>query len=117
MNDIPLINFTNYTEHPEDRNIMVFTFKKRAAGIDFEDGLIEQGIWYEKDTSGTKEHPEMMLFAVRKQDYKAAMRQNYLTTARHRKPFMADRLFRYTVVTITVTLVTLAIIGWIVVGV
>ena len=117
MSDIPLINFTNYTDHPTERNILVYTFKSRAAADDFQKGLEEKGIWFEKDAEGNAEFPEMTLFAVKKQDAKESMNQNYMTTARHRKPFMPDKLFRFVVLFVTITLVTLAIIGFSIKGV
>lgn len=109
---IPLLNFTNYTEHPSNPNIIVYSFKTKEEAAHFEAGLIEKAIFYEKDDDGTERNPEMTLFAVKRKDDKVALQLNFLTSAKFRKPFMPDKLFRYTVIFITLFLIVLSIVGY-----
>lgn len=99
-------NVTNYREHPSNDRYWVFFFKDAKRATDFEAALTEQGIWFEKDRE-----EEYHLYGVHKDDFKAVQHQNFMTEAKFRKPFMADPLFRWLVVTVSLGAIILAIIG------
>jgi len=106
--------FSNFSEHPSNSNYVVFMFKTHREAIFFEDLLTRDGIWFEKDDSGTEKHAEQTYFAVRVSDQKRVMKHNFMTSAEYRKPFLEEPFTRFLIVGIGVAILTFAVVGFIV---
>ncbi|MFN3916690.1 MAG: hypothetical protein ACK4K0_03010 [Flavobacteriales bacterium] len=106
-----LIKITNYRDHPENNIYKVFFFYRPDMATYFEALLIEHKISYQKDTeeNGDKSYT---LFAVRKNDLKLAMRLNYLTMGKYRKPFIGNTAFKVILLFFTLLVVAIALVGY-----
>ncbi|MDA0714134.1 MAG: hypothetical protein O2867_04535 [Bacteroidetes bacterium] len=107
-----LFNLTNSREHPTDARYMVFFFSDYDMAVSFEDELVKEGLYFEKDVSEAGEN-KRWLYAVKRRDQARVKQLNYIATGRHRKPFIADPILRYLVLAISAGLIILAIIGYI----
>ena len=107
-----LIQLKNYRPHPSDRKYFVFIYHDYKMTCSFEDGLTEEGLFFEKDV--TENGPnKRWLYAVKKRDLEAVKKWNNLAIGLHRKPFIADPILRYFVIGISIVLMALAVIGFI----
>lgn len=102
-----LLNLTNYDDHPEDPNWIVFRFAEQGMAGEFQQALRTAGIGCEADDQGGPPY----LVAVRQRHREAAVRANYQVLGRHREPFIGDRLLRFAVLAIVGLLLALAIAG------
>ena len=102
-------SYVNISDHPTNRNKKVFYFKNHLHANYFENLLIEEKLWYEKQID--EEGDQKIYFGVKKQDYKAAMKLNYLTMGQYRKPFIPDAFFRYLLISISLIILGLAVTG------
>ena len=107
-----ILNITNFDDHPEDPNWIVFRFASAALAREFAAELEKGGIACEHAESTEPPH----LVGVKQRHRELAVRANYLVLGRHRSPFIADGLFRWTVLIIVGLLVALAVIGRMVAG-
>ncbi|HOZ40249.1 MAG: hypothetical protein IPO05_12405 [Flavobacteriales bacterium] len=103
-----LLNITNYDDHPEDPNWIVFRFGRSDLSVEFRSELDKVGIAYQSD--GASEPP--FLVAVKQRHRELAVRANYLVLGRHRSPFLADGILRWLVLIGVGALVTLALVGY-----
>ena len=104
-----MLSMINFQDHPTNRNKKVFFFKKAEHANYFEVMLIESKIDFEKQID--KEGDQTIYYGVKKNDFKAVQKINYLTIANFRKPFISDKFFRYLLIGISVFVVSLAILG------
>ncbi len=104
-----MLVFQNIQDHPTNRNKKVFFFKDGAQADYFEQLINEQQIIYEKQID--KEGDHTIYFGIKTSDFKAVKKLNYLTIGHFRKPFIADTFFRYLLISISLIILTLAIIG------
>lgn len=111
MNLEEAFDFTNWRTHPTRRNYRVFFFKTQHESTCFEQLLIEQKIWFEKDEEENSLNGRYM-FAIKKDDLEKVKRLNNLTIGRYRKPFMANKVFRFTVMLVSLVVVVLALLGF-----
>ncbi|MCB0792054.1 MAG: hypothetical protein H6595_02290 [Flavobacteriales bacterium] len=102
-----LFRITNYDDHPSDANWIVFRFNDRGIASEFHEELDRAAIACELDESEEAPH----LIAVKQRHRETAIRLNYLVLGRHRSPFMADPLLRWTVVGLVVLALVLALVG------
>ena len=104
-----MLKLVNFQDHPTNQNKKVFFFKQQEHANYFETMLIESKIEYEKQIDSEGDHA--IYFGVRKTDFKLVQKLNYLTIGHFRKPFIPDKMFRYTIIVISLTVLSLAIIG------
>lgn len=99
----------NFQDHPTNRNKKVFFFHEPLHATHFENLLIEHKIEYEKQIDD--EEKMTIYYGVKKVDFKATQRLNFLTIGKYRKPFIADKVLRLFVIAISVIVLGLAIAG------
>ena len=102
-----LIDLTNYSDHPEQPNWLVFRYGERATLEEMEAALKEQAIPYECD----REEGPPYLLAVRKGHRSKVVRLNYAVLGRDRPRFIENSLLRGIVFGLVLLLVALAVIG------
>jgi hypothetical protein len=88
-----LIRVTNYYDHPTEPAYKVIHFRTKEAADHFEQLLQEKNIGYERDDSQHNGRP-LVLFGIHKRDFKEALRLNFLTHAKYRKPLIPDKAGR-----------------------
>lgn len=104
-----LPNLTNYGEHPSEPDWLVFRFKASEQADEFVQLLQAEELRFEQDRS---DGPPFLV-AVRSRHRTAAVRLNYIVLGRYRKPFMADSIFRWSVIGVVAALILIAFLGWI----
>lgn len=111
VDNIVDLGLVNYIRHPDNPNYIVFRFADEERAASFEKALSDEGIWFEK---GSEQGRVKMftLFGIHKNDFKRVEKINYLVEAKHKKPFIPSRIFRYFVLGIGITVMTLAILGY-----
>ena len=107
-----ILNITNFDDHPEDPNWIVFRFASAALAREFAAELEKSGIACEQADSTEPPH----LVGVKQRHRELAVRSNYLVLGRHRSPFIADRAFRWVLLGFVGLLIALAFIGRMVAG-
>lgn len=106
-----LFNLTNYRDHPEEKDYRVFFYYNLEQAAFFEAQLVKEGIQYEsfKEEESDK---TVVLFGIHKRDFRKALIQNDLSFAAHKKPFISNKLIRYSILFITIALILFALIGY-----
>jgi hypothetical protein len=102
-----LLNLTNYDDHPEDPNWIVFRFPDPGMAEEFRVAVAAAGLQHEVDTNGG---PPFMV-GVKQRHREQAVRLNYQVLGRHREPFIGDRLLRWVVLGFVGLLLALAVAG------
>lgn len=106
-----LIKITNYRDHPANNLYKVFFFHNKEMANYFEMLLLEHKISFEKDVEEGTERT-YTLYAVRKNDLKVAMKLNYLTLGKFRKPFVGNTGFKIILIFFTLLSIGIAIVGY-----
>lgn len=101
--------FVNINDHPTNRNKMVFYFKDVKRAKYFENMLIEEKINYESQVD--EEGDQTIYYGVMRTDFERVKKLNYLTEAAFRKKFISDPVVRVIMITISLFILILAIIG------
>lgn len=101
--------FVNINDHPTNRNKMVFYFKDEKRAKYFENMLIEEKIVYESQID--EEGDQTIYYGVMRSDFERAKKLNYLTEAAFRNKFIPDPMFRIIIISISIVILGLAIIG------
>lgn len=110
--DSPIdLGLVNYIRHPENQNYVVFRFADPARAMSFEEELLNAKIWFEKGEKDSKSK-SYTLFGIHKQDYKRVEKINYLVEAKHKKPIIPWKIFRYTILIISTIAMTMALVGY-----
>lgn len=110
--DSPLdLGLVNYVKHPSNQNYIVFRFADDKRAVTFEGRLIEGKIWFEKG-SETRRTKEYFLFGVHKNDFKKVSKINFDVEAKHKKPFIPFKAFRYFMLLFSAAVLTIAIMGY-----
>ncbi|MCB9224799.1 MAG: hypothetical protein R2780_14275 [Crocinitomicaceae bacterium] len=109
---IGILGLVNYRVHPTNQNYRVFSFNSEAEANMFQNELEKKSIWFERDQDEIKEGV-IHLFGVEKSDYKAAMQCNYMVSASLRKPMIKNKFLRIALITLTASMITLGIIGYV----
>jgi hypothetical protein len=102
-----LLNLTNYDDHPEDPNWIVFRFPDQGMAEEFRSAVAAAGLQHEVDTNGG---PPFMV-GVKQRHREQAVRLNYQVLGRHREPFIGDHLLRWVVLGFVGLLLALAVAG------
>lgn len=106
------LGFVNYTQHPENPDYVVFRFADVNRANSFREALQLQKIWFE-EANEEKKQVTYTLFGLHKTDYNKAQKINISVEAKHKKFLIPGKFFRWFVVLFGVTMITLAIIGFI----
>lgn len=110
--DSPIdLGLVNYIRHPENQNYVVFRFADPERAKSFEEELVHAKIWFEKGEKESKSK-SYTLFGIHKQDYKRVEKINYLVEAKHKKPIIPWKIFRYTILIISAIAMTMALMGY-----
>jgi len=110
--DNPLdLGFVNYVQHPSDSRYVVFRFSDINRATDFETALVEQKIWFERDTE-MKRTVEVILFGIHKTDFNKAQTINFRVEGKHKKPIIPFKGLRYGILLVGLSLLTLAVVGY-----
>ncbi len=104
------LRITNYFVHPVDNRYMVFVFRQKLYADYFEELLKKENITFERHF---EEQDREILFGVHKRFQRKALNANFLTHAKFRKPFISNRLVKYSLLIITFGMIALAIVGYI----
>lgn len=103
-----MFNITNYFDHPTRIGYTVFKFYEKQRAEYFEELLKKDNIWFEYSI---EEDNTVYLFGIKKGDFKKTMNANYLVSAKYRKKIIPNIYFRWGVIIIVISIITLAIIG------
>lgn len=106
------IKYRNFESHEIQRAFIVFYFYAKDHADYFESLLIEHEIPYERGAG--KDLVRRHLFGIHRKYQIKAEELNDDTGNFFRKPFLADKGFRYFILILTIVFVALAIIGFIV---
>ena len=106
------LGFVNYTQHPENPDYVVFRFADVNRANSFRTELQQQKIWFE-EANEDKKQVTYTLFGLHKTDYNKAQKINIAVEAKHKKFLIPGKFFRWFVVLFGITMITLAIIGFI----
>jgi hypothetical protein len=104
-----MFDITNYTDHPSRPGYTIFKFYKKERAQYFEKLLKKENIWFE--SSINEDDKTIFLFGIKKGDFKIAMNANYLVSGKFRNKIIPNVYFRWTIIIIAISLITLAIIG------
>lgn len=102
----------NYRTHPSNERYKIFSFNSEAEADMMEVELSKRNIWFER---GEEEIKGGMIFllGVNKSDFKSAMDANFAVSAKYRNPMIKNKLLRFMLIGMTVSLVTLGLIGYV----
>lgn len=103
------LRLTNYFIHPTDNRYQVFVFKEDIYADYFEDLLKREAIEYERHLDDAENE---ILFGIHKKYQKQAMHSNFLTHAKFRRPFIGNRLVKYSLLIITFGIIIFAFVGY-----
>lgn len=106
------LGFVNYTQHPENPDYVVFRFADVNRANSFRTEIQQQKIWFE-EAQEVKKQVTYTLFGLHKTDYNKAQKINFAVEAKHKKFLIPGKFFRWFVVLFGITMITLAIIGFI----
>lgn len=110
--DSPLdLGLVNYVKHPSNSNYVVYRFADINRAESFQIELEEGNIWFEK-ASEKKRSKLYTLFGIHKNDFKKAEKINFVVEAKHKKPFLPYKPFRYFMLLFSAGVLTIAIMGY-----
>lgn len=105
------LGLVNYVRHPSDPSYVVFRFADSHRAEQFEKELKAQKIWYEKGEEDSKNRT-YTLFGIHKKHFDKAQRINFMVEAKNRKFLIHNKVFRYTLLLISIGTVILAFVGY-----
>lgn len=105
------LGLVNYVQHPTNPKYVVFRFAHENRASSFEEALTKEGIWFEKDQQMGRTRV-FYLFAVHRKNFKKVQQINFLVEGKHRSFIIRNSYFRYFFVLFTVSVITLAFVGY-----
>ncbi len=105
------LGLVNYVKHPTNADYIIFRFADDERANSFEEFLVSENIWFEKDDE-KKHTAKYILFGIHKRDFKQASKANFAVEAKHKKPFIPYKGFRYFMLLFSAIVMTLAVIGY-----
>jgi hypothetical protein len=105
------LGLVNYVQHPSNPSYIVYRFPDKERAASFEIELNNNSIWFEKDEEN-KRGKVYTLFGVHKNDFKVTEQINFKVEAKHKKPFIPFKGFRFIVLFIGLGLLLLSVIGY-----
>ncbi|MGB0402627.1 MAG: hypothetical protein ACPGEG_00930 [Salibacteraceae bacterium] len=106
-----LFDFTNYREHPTQKEYQVFHFVRKDQANFFENLLVEQKIGFERDDD-PQEKGMVHYFAIKRSDLKVVEKLNDMAIGQYRNKFIPNTGFRWFVLIIGMVAISLAFIGY-----
>ena len=106
-----LFNLTNYKDHPEDENHIVFFYYNLEQATYFENLLIKEKIEFESFLDEDAKR-KVMLYAVHRKYFRRALIQNDLSYAGFKRKFIPQMWLRYAVLLFTLALTLFALYGY-----
>jgi hypothetical protein len=106
-----LFNLTNYKDHPEDENHVVFFFYNLEQAAYFENLLKKETIEFESFLDEDAKR-SVMLYAIHRKYFRRALIQNDLSYAGFKRKFIPQIWLRYAVLLFTLGLTLFALIGY-----
>lgn len=111
---IGFLGLVNYKDHPTDKRYKVFNFYREEEAEMFEKMLKEKNVWFEKDVTDLEKKAETVyLFGVAQTDFLKAQNANFMVSATYRKPFIGNKIARWSLVLFFLAVVTFAIVGYV----
>ena len=107
-----MFDFTNYRDHPEQREYLVVLFYIEEQADFFESLLKQEGLFYERDRE-EEDDKTTYYFAVKRQDRKRVLYLNNVTIGKFRERFIPSFWLRWIVFIVSAVVVTLAIWGYV----
>ncbi len=111
VDNIVDLGFVNYVRHPTNPDYVVYRFADVNRADSFEEALKEAGIEYERDQL-VKKTVTYHLIGIHKNDYKHTVKINFHVEAKHKKPLIPYKAFRYFLIAFSIAALTLAGIGY-----
>ena len=105
------LGLVNYVQHPSNPSYIVYRFPDKERAASFEIEMKNNSIWFEKDEEN-KRGKVYTLFGVHKNDFKVTEQINFKVEAKHKKPFIPFKGFRFIVLFIGLGLLLLSVIGY-----
>lgn len=105
------LGLVNYVQHPSNPSYIVYRFPDKERAASFEIELKNNSIWFEKDEEN-KRGKVYTLFGVHKNDFKVTEQINFKVEAKHKKPFIPFKGFRFIVLFIGLGFLLLSVIGY-----
>lgn len=106
-----MFNITNSFEHPTRPGHTIYRFYTEERAVYFKQLLIEDNIWFEEDID-QEEDKTTYFFGIKNRDAKTVNQKNYLVNGTFRKPLISNKILRWLLPTIALTVMILAIIGY-----
>ena len=107
--NLEFLDFTNYRDHPDVYNVVVFHFYEKPRMEYFIELLEKDNLWYEPHTEmGVK---TIYFVAVKRPDLEKVKHLNNLVSGKFRKRFIPDKGLRWAVFILTAIIVFLMIMG------
>jgi hypothetical protein len=106
-----MLDFTNFREHPEKKEYMIFHFTQKERSFFFEEALLQKNIDFEKHVE--EDALGKTFFAIKRRDFRVASEINDESRVKFRQPFIADTALRYVVLSLFIIMMGLAIAGMI----
>ncbi len=107
-----LFDLTNYRVHPTEKSYNVYHFSKAEQADYFETLLIEYKLHFERHNEN-KSGRIVYYFGIKRSDEKVSNQLNNLTLGRYRKKFIPDNKLRNIIMLISMSILLLAVIGFI----
>ncbi len=104
------VHYSNYEDHPKQRQYIVFYFYAKDHADYFESLLIAAEIPYERGAG--KDLLRRHLFGIHKSLQARAEVLNDETGNMFRRPFLADNMMRIAVLSLTLIVLLIALMGW-----
>lgn len=105
------LGLVNYVQHPSNPSYIVYRFPDKERAASFEIELKNNSIWFEKDEEN-KRGKVYTLYGVHKNDFKVTEQINFKVEAKHKKPFIPFKGFRFIVLFIGLGLLLISVIGY-----
>lgn len=105
------LGFVNYVQHPENKDYVVFRFMDEERAKSFKHALEKHEIWFEEGQEPKRTKTQFM-YGVHFRDFDRAQVLNFEVEAKHKKPFIPFGVLRWSLIIFSVSVVTLAIVGY-----
>lgn len=105
------IGLVNYVKHPSNPDYIVYRFADEERAKTFESMLEAEGIWFEKDKDDRR-GKVYFLFGVHQSHFSKVEKINFSVEAKHKKPFIPFKVFRWSLMIFSFAALGLAILGY-----
>lgn len=109
--DTSRLKIKNYAIHPSNKSYWVFFYSDLNMAQYFEELLKENKIKFEHHSS--EDLVKRELYGVHIKDMTKATELNNVAIGKFRKPFIGDPIFRYFLILLSISVIALAIYGYI----